>query len=203
MEDKRLTEEESLGLINQMIRAARDEHRENGEGWLIWGWLLFAASVLSVAFSFLRLHHYIGPTWTSMLVIGLIIYLLGHVRKQRSKKVKTYVEDLLDKLGTAFFVSLFLLIAAASLSGSQNFGFGYYYILYAFWMYIHGTAIRFRPLIIGAMVNWTAALAIFLITDFAYDMIVSAVAVLVGYLIPGYMLNAEYKRTYLGEQKKH
>ena len=202
MEDKKLTEEESLGLINQMIRAARDEHRENGEGWLIWGWLLFAASVLSVVFSFTNMHRYIGATWTSMLVIGLIIYLLGHVRKQRMKKVKTYVEDLLDKLGTAFFVSLFLIIAASSLGGSQNFGFGYYYILYAFWMYIHGTAIRFRPLIIGAMVNWAAALAIFLITDFAYDMIVSAVAVLVGYLIPGYMLNAEYKRTYSREEKK-
>lgn len=202
MNEKELTKEESLTLIQQMIRVARDDHRENGEGWLIWGWLLFTASVLSFAFAALRIRGYIGFTWTAMLVVGLVIYVFGHVRKQRLKKVKTYLEDLLDKLGTAFFVSLFLMIAASSLGGDQNFGFGYYYILYAFWMYIHGSAIRFRPLLIGALVNWAAALAIFLITDFQYDMLVSAVAVLVGYLIPGYLLKAEYKRNYSREENR-
>jgi Flp pilus assembly protein TadB len=201
MEEKNLSEEESLGLINQMIRVARDEHRESGEGWLIWGWLLFIASVLSVVFSWSGMGRYIGFTWTAMLALGMVIYLFGHVRKQQMKKVKTYVQELLDKLGTAFFVSLFLMIAASNIRGDQSFGFGYYYILYAFWMYIHGSAIRFKPLLVGALVNWAAAIAIFLIKDFSYDMIVSAIAVLVGYLIPGYMLKAEYKRNYLKDEK--
>ena len=65
---------------------------------------------------------------------------------------------------------------------------------YAFWMYIHGNAIRFRPLIIGAYVNWLAAIVIFLLKDTAQVMIVSSVAVLIGYLIPGYMLQAEYRK---------
>ncbi len=202
MEERNLSEEESLGLINQMIRVARDEHRESGEGWLIWGWLLFIASVLSAIFSKSGLGRYIGFTWTAMLVIGLVIYVFAHVRKQQMKKVKTYVQDLLDKLDAAFFVSLFLIIAASYISGDHNFGFGYYYILYAFWMYIHGSAIRFKPLLVGAIVNWAAAVAIFFIEDFSYDMIVSAVAVLVGYLIPGYMLKAEYKRNYLRQEKR-
>ncbi|MEO5648203.1 MAG: hypothetical protein ABIQ56_07550, partial [Chitinophagaceae bacterium] len=72
----------------------------------------------------------------------------------------------------------------------------YYYILYAFWMYIHGSAIRFKPLIIGAYVNWTAAIGIFLVKDFAIAMLISSVAILVGYLIPGYMLRSEYKRKF-------
>jgi Flp pilus assembly protein TadB len=201
MNEKSLTEEESLGIISQMIRTARDEHRETGEGWLIWGWLLFIASVLSIVFAQLQMGRYIGFTWSAMLAVGLAVYVFGHLRKQRVKKVKTYLEELLDKLGTAFFISLFLIIAAAAISGRQNFGFGYYYILYAFWMYIHGSAIRFKPLLVGAFVNWAAALAIFLITDFRYDMAVSAVAVLVGYLIPGYMLKAEYNRNYSRQEK--
>jgi len=202
MKENPITEEESLGIINQMIRVARHEHQENGEGWLIWGWLLFISSVLSVIFAMMDLGRYIGFTWLAMLLLGLALYIFGHLRKQRNKKVKTYVQELLDKLGTAFFISLFLIIAASNISGTLNFGFGYYYILYAFWMYIHGTAIRFKPLLVGAFVNWAAALAIFLVSDFIYDMMISAVAVLVGYLVPGYMLKAEYKRNYLRQEKR-
>lgn len=51
MQDKNdFTQKESLALIEQMIGAARNEHRENGMGWLIWGWLLFIASIISAVF---------------------------------------------------------------------------------------------------------------------------------------------------------
>ncbi|WP_315818243.1 hypothetical protein [Paraflavitalea speifideaquila] len=85
------------------------------------------------------------------------------------------------------------MVAAIYMSNS-SFSFGYFYVLYAFWMFIHGSAIRFKPLIVGAWVNWAAALAIFWVKDFKYDMMISALAVLVGYLIPGYMLRAEFRK---------
>jgi hypothetical protein len=51
MQDKNdFTQKESLEFIEQMIDAARKEHREKGEGWLIWGWLLFIASIISAVF---------------------------------------------------------------------------------------------------------------------------------------------------------
>ena len=71
MEEKKLSGEESLLLIQQMIRVARDEHQEKGDGWLIWGWLLFSATVASIVLSFLKLGSYIGWVWLGMLVIGL------------------------------------------------------------------------------------------------------------------------------------
>lgn len=193
MEEKKLSGEESLLLIRQMIQVAKDEHREKGDGWLIWGWLLFGASVSSFIMSYAKLGRYIGYVWLGMLAIGLVIYALGHLRKQRQEKVQTYVQELLNKIEHGFFISLFAIVAAAYISNS-GFSFGYFYILYAFWMFIHGSAIRFRPLIIGAWVNWAAAIAIFLVKDFKYDMMISALAVLIGYLIPGYMLRAEYRK---------
>jgi Flp pilus assembly protein TadB len=185
-----------------MIQAARDDHRENGDGWLIWGWLLFIASVLSFVFFYVDLKIYISWIWTGMLFIGLIIYMVGQVRKRKNNKVKTYVQDLLDKLGTGFFISLFSIIAGGSIQHSGNWGLGYFYILYAFWMYIHGTAIRFRPLLVGAFVNWSAAIAIFFINDFSYNMMISAAAILIGYLIPGYMLRSEYKKKRLRQESR-
>ena len=51
MQDKNdFTQKESLALIEQMMGAARNELRENGMGWLIWGWLLFIASIISAVF---------------------------------------------------------------------------------------------------------------------------------------------------------
>lgn len=199
MEDKNLTGHESLSIISQMIRVARDDHRETGNGWLIWGWLLFLASVLSAFFSHYRLSTGISITWITMLIVGLVLNAVFHIR--RRKTVNTYIQDLIDKIATGFFISLFAIVASTFLSRNQNFSFGYYYILYAFWMYIHGSALHFKPLIVGAVINWAAAVAIFIIKDFQYDMIVSAIAVSAGYLVPGYMLKAEYKRTHTTEEK--
>lgn len=193
MEDQKISEQESLQLIQQMIQVAKDDHRENGDGWLIWGWLLFIASLSSAVLSYLQIKGYIGWIWTGMLVVGMLLYIFFHVLKKREEKVKTYVQELLDRIGTGFFISLFAIVAAGFIINT-SYGFGYYYILYAFWMYIHGSAIRFRPLIIGAFVNWIAAIAIFLLKDTAQIMVISAIAVLIGYLIPGYMLRAEYRK---------
>jgi len=199
MEESKISEQESLAIIRGMIQVAKEDHYENGDGWLIWGWLLFVASILSVTFSYADLNKYIGYVWTGILVVGLVIYIFGHVLNKKRQKVKTYVQVLLDRLGTGFFISLFTLIAASFLfqrtgSNDQTFAFGYYYILYAFWMFIHGSAIHFRPLIIGAIVNWAAGMAIFIIPEFRYDMMISALAILIGYLIPGYLLRSAFRK---------
>jgi hypothetical protein len=193
MEEKKITEVESLQIIQSMIQVAKEEHRESGAGWLIWGWLLFIASVVSAILMYIETERFIAWVWTGILVVGLIVYMIAHIMPLRKTKVKTYVGALLDKIGNGFFISLFIIIAASTIS-KAGFAFGYYYILYAFWMFIYGSALRFRPLIIGAYVNWAAALAIFLINDFMYDMIVSAIAILVGYLIPGYILRSEFNK---------
>ena len=193
MEEQKITQSESLQLIQRMIQVAREDHRENGDGWLIWGWLLFLASVASAVLAYMELSRYIGWVWSGILIVGGIIYILFHVLRRKDLKVKTYVQEMLDRFGSGFFISLFAIIAAGFIN-KGSYGFGYYYILYAFWMYIHGNAIRFRPLIIGAYVNWLAAIVIFLLKDTAQVMIVSSVAVLIGYLIPGYMLQAEYRK---------
>lgn len=201
-EEEQLSHEQSLGIIEQMIAAAKNEHREKGDGWLIWGWLLFIASTSSIVCLIIDKRQFVGWIWTGMLVLGFAIGFILSATRKRKKEVTTYVQELLKKLGVGFFISLFAMIAASYITKSY-YAFGYYYILYAFWMYIHGSAIRFRPLIIGAVVNWLAAIAIFYTRDnLLYMMIISSVAILCGYLIPGYMLrNQFYKSTYSNKER--
>jgi hypothetical protein len=194
MEDKNLTGRESWLLIQQMIQTAREDQQETGSGWLIWGWLLFIASLLSVILSYTPYKTYMGLVWSGMLVLGALVYTFTHVRQQEKKVVKTYVHELLEKFMTGFFICLFIMVAATFVSNA-SFSFGYFYVLYAFLMFVYGSALRFRPLIVGAVVNWAAAIAIFMIAEFKYDMMVSAMAVLIGYLVPGYLLRAKYRKT--------
>ena len=199
MEEKIINEREGLAIIQQMIRTAKQEHSERGEGWLLWGWLLFLASLLSVIFSYTGLMQYVGYIWNGMLIVVAAGFIWERSRKRKNNYVKTYIQVLLNRIGIGFFISLFCLIAATLLfnnTGTTDFtySFGYYYILYAFWMYINGNAIQFRPLIIGAFVNWAAGIAMFLVTEFRYDMMISAAAILIGYLIPGYQLRTAYRK---------
>ena len=188
------SKEESLNLITKMINQAKNENREKGEGWLLWGWLLFIASLTSAVLYHFNLGRYIGLLWNVMGLIVLIYFVYGIVVKKKTKQVKTYIEELLDKFEIGFFLSLITIIAGSAIINS-SFAFGYYFILYAFWMYIYGSAIKFKPLLFGAYISWAASLIIFSINDFKYGMIVSAIAVLLGYLIPGYMLRNQYKKS--------
>ncbi len=199
-DEEEFSHNDSLQLIEQMITAAKDQHSERGEGWLLWGWLLFGASIASVLLIYTGLGEYVGWAWTAVLPLGLLSYFMPHLKNRKQKTVKTYVSGLLDRIEAGFFISLLVMIIGGNIIGihQQQYGhylFGYYYVLYAFWMYIHGSATRFKPLIIGAYFNWAAALLIFFLTGLEYIMMVSAAAVLAGYIIPGYIQRYQYNKS--------
>jgi hypothetical protein len=50
-----------------------------------------------------------------------------------------------------------------------------------------GVIIRFKPLVLGGISFWILGILCFLVS-FEYQNLVGAAAVIVGYLIPGYML---------------
>ncbi len=193
MENENFSKEESLYLIAKMISRAKNEYRDNGKGWLVWGWLLFAASSASAILKHIEQTRYISWLWNVMGIL-VLLYFIYEITRRKITKVKTYVEEMLDKFSAGFFISLITIIIASAIAGN-GFAFGYYFILYAFWMFIYGSAIHFKPLIIGAYLNWAAAILIFMVDDFKYGMIISAIAVLVGYLIPGYILSNQYKKS--------
>ena len=190
-----ISEAEKLDLIHQMIKSARDEHSENGLGWIVWGIILFVASLGTY---FMLEYQMAGSFWLWNIVfpIGLVLIFISVIRrkKRQGKRSLTYPQELLERMGIGFFASLLAMIAGINLyfmasNGTTDIEFwGFFYILYAFWMYIHGSALKFRPLIIGAVLNWIAGVAMFGIAEMKYEMLIGAIAILLGYLVPGYLL---------------
>ena len=63
--EKTLTEQESLLLIGQMIQHTKQTVQENGFIFLLWGWLVFAASIS---------HNDTGPVldWTWLMTVTIL-----------------------------------------------------------------------------------------------------------------------------------
>ena len=194
--------EDSLKLIEQMIGRARAEEKDSGRGWIIWGWLLFIASLTHYFMIKTGIKHG-NKVW---MIFGIVAFLLAMYemvfRKYVSNhpvKVKTYTNELVNRLGIAFFISLMIMVYGNYRTGINNSGvnFGYLLLLYGFWMFIHGSAFRYRLLIYGAVINWAGAALVFYFGDKlgAESLLLHAFCVALGYLVPGHTARKKYSQT--------
>jgi len=191
--EEQLTNQKSLEIIQQMINQAKTNITDNGLGWLLWGTMIFLASLSTYIFIYIgSANIFLG--W-NIFGIFTILMLSYSVFRPKQKKVRTYVGDLLRLVDIGFIICLFTIIFAINFAVSANGGFGFFLMIFAFLMLIKGGAVKSRSLMIGAVVNWAGAIAIFLNKDFKYDMLIMAAAVLIGYVIPGLLLWLQYRRS--------
>ena len=198
MEQKELSEQESLLIIQQMIQTAKQEQKDDGLGWIIWGWLLFAASVLTwLNMKFDWFSHYLF--WNAFGCIAGLLMIYELTRDfffKKNQKVKTYTSDLFRKLNGGFFIFLIMIIFSMNLGVPPVKGFALLIGLYGFWILIYGAALDFRPSIIGAFITWGFGFGALFVKEHHFDetMILHGLAVLFGYIIPGHLANRALKK---------
>ena len=204
MEEKQLTEQESLALIQQMITTAKKEQKDDGRGWIIWGWMLFLASVftiLNIRFHWFQVFFF----WNLFGLATILIMAYETVRDfyfRKTEKVRTYTKDLFQKLNLGFFISLLFIIVSINVGVPPTFGFALLINLYAFWILIYGTALNFRPSVIASYITWGFGFVALAGKTFEVVMIFHALAVLCGYIIPGYIANREFKKIHRKDKAK-
>jgi hypothetical protein len=188
-EEEKLSNQQSLEIIHRMISQARNKVNDDGNEWIIWGTLIFLASIttyvlIEIEYSII----FLGWNIFGLLAILILIFRLF---KRKPKQVRTYLDELLVLFDIGFIICMLLIIFSINVAVSPNAGFGYLLMIYAFLMLIQGGAMKFKPLIIGAVINWIGAIAIFWNKEFKYDMLITAGAVLFGYIIPGLILRSQ------------
>jgi hypothetical protein len=107
MKESSLTGEQSLEVIQSMILKAKNQFGENGQLYLLWGWVVLFCSlgyfVLDTVFHYPRPYLIWMTTW---LAVGYMFFYLQKEKKRR--KVKTYTEELLGFVWIAFVVLMIL-----------------------------------------------------------------------------------------------
>ena len=216
--EKQFSEKESLELINQMINSAKNNLQKGmGNVFLLWGYLVAAISLvifilLLVLPQPVKYNAYI--LWCLMAVGGPVHVRL--IRKmEQQQMVRTYVDKILSFLWIGFAVSIVLVIIGIIASSvlvlpsftetSQEFlrWFQWLFItpfmlsLYGFALFISGKAYGYKPLATGGIICWVASTLLLISIHHPYTLeiqqIVLSVSALIGFVIPGHLLNIKEK----------
>jgi hypothetical protein len=187
--ENKFTEKESLLVIQNMIQAAKTGLTDNSFYFLFWGWLVFISSIVNYALLMIE-SEYAFAVWLLMPVGGVITAIYSRQRR-KTRKVVTYMDEFMKHVLIAFLVSLLIVLLFGQKLGLSTYPM--VLLVYGIWLYISGGSIRFVPLMAGGVINWALAIAA-LFVDFRMQLLLLAAAVLLGYIIPGYLLKRKYRQ---------
>ncbi|MDR1371272.1 MAG: hypothetical protein LBJ72_14305 [Dysgonamonadaceae bacterium] len=206
--ETKFTEQQSLGLISEMITQARNNLQKNsGTSMIFNGYLVAFTALANVALNFI-LSNPRQSFWIWLLMIpGAFIDRMIDKKIDKEAIVKTHIDRIIAATWRGFgnSIVLFLIII---------FGYGYSMQNYRIFIlitpiimmmaglgeYITAKACRFKPFLYGAFVMWAGALGclgtyIFLhrwseITHF----LILAICMILAFVVPGYKLNKSAKQ---------
>jgi hypothetical protein len=194
--DEDFTHTDSLTIIQSMINKAKDQFSENGHLYLLWGWVILFCSIGH--FVLLKFFQFREAPMIWMLTWLAVIYQTYYLWKQgKQRKVKTYTDEMIGWIWISFVIMMFLFgFLFTRAFGSQYYQFLNVAILALYGMptFLSGITLRFRPLIIGGISCWVLSLLAGFI-PFEYHLLLLALAVVIAWIIPGYILRARYKKT--------
>jgi len=187
--EKEMTGEESLSIITEMINKTKVNISQGSFHLLLWGWLIFLCSLSD--YILMRFTGFAHPYYVWFLVIpGVFVSVIYGFIMGRKAKVHTYAEMIYMWTWMGFlaaFVALFIIQ-----SNRLDIVGQYILLLAGFATFVSGFIIKFRPLIFGGVCFWIIAVAV----SFAGPSIAPLgmpLAVITGYLIPGYMLKNKFE----------
>lgn len=191
--EKPLNETESLALIASMIKKTQGSLQDNGFYFLLWGWLVFVASVGQYVLLKMDFEASSQYPWAILMPLGGIISAIRGWRDGKKQRVKTYTEELLNYALVAFLIALLIVLIFMSIHGGWERSYPMIMMVYGMWLFISGGALKFKPLIIGGIINFGCAIGGFYVHTYELILLLSF-AVLAGYIIPGHLLKAKYNR---------
>lgn len=195
--EEQLSLEESFSVIQKMIDTAKNQFSENGHLYLLWGWVVFFCSVAQ--FVLISVFHYRYHYMVWMLTWVAFIYQMFYLfKKKKREKVRTYADKILGFVWIVFFI---LMILFGVLFG-QQMGDSYYKMmspvflaLYGMPTFLSGIILRFKALILGGIGCWVLSI-ISLYIPYDYQLLLVSAAMIIAWIVPGYLLRAKYKKVH-------
>jgi hypothetical protein len=195
MEKNNLTPEESFAIINRAISNFKMNYKENGRSFLLWGWMMTIASLSN--FVILRILHnneayelmgvFSLSIWLGFGLIAFIIQFFMDRKINREKKVYSYLDIYLKKIGyitaISFSVAIFICIKKEIIPPPVML------LVAGIITSIAGVLLKFKPLILGGIAFFLFSIVSTFVTNEFVALIVG-LAIICGYLIPGYFLKS-------------
>ncbi len=185
-----LSHEQSLKIIYEMIETSKSNLKDNSFFFLLWGWLVLSASLIHFVLLYTPCQYPFLP-WPILMTVGAVISFIAGYRMGKKAKVISHLDKSMIYLWYGFLIVMVIIIGM-TLYGRIAWTTTYPLIiaLYAFGTFVSGGMLKFRPLITGGIASWFIAVIAFLVPSH-YVLLLTALSILIAYLIPGYMLRAK------------
>jgi hypothetical protein len=190
MEEKEITPNQSLFIIESMINTAKNKLADDGFLLIFWGWLVFLSALTNYLLLVLNIHQG-GLVWAILMPLGGIFTWIYSVKQHKKEQVKTYVGKYLSYLWTGFGIAMGLTVLSLGFYGIKCSYFSFM-LLYGFVTFVSGGLLEFKALRIGALFSFAIA-AVSIFVPEREQLICLAGSILCSYIIPGHLLRTKFK----------
>lgn len=183
--EKQLSHQESLQIITEMIGNAKRNLAKGGSFYfLLWGIVVALANfIIYYMISFTSTNKWY---WVWLITVPAVIITIVYARQ---KALRTKITGPIDHLYGQIWIGIFIAMVITLVFMSEiNYAVNPIMLIYSgIGTYITGRLSRFQPLIVGSVVLWLCAIAVFL-TPLNYQFLIAGFGFVAGYVIPGLML---------------
>ncbi len=185
---------ESLMLIRSMIETTKYSIRDSSHYFLLWGWAVMIGCIAQ--FTLLSIfkypNHYLAWLITP---VALVVHFIFIFKDRKQSRTKTFIGDANNYLWVAVGSSFAVLAFIFAKIGWQ-YCFPFYILIYGIGTSVSGALLQFRPMVIGGATCFIlAAVAAYL--PYNLQILLTAFAILISYIIPGHLLRNHYNKTRL------
>lgn len=220
MEERNISEQEGLQLIQEMIGKAKSHYHESGANAILWGAVIGTCGLVSFAEQ--QWGFSIGFDIWFLTLAAIIPGVWLNIRASKKRIVKTHTESAIDIVWNVFGISVVCVVLYGNIIHTVSEQFfakqniellshnvltgetkkywptalslsSVFLIIYAFPTLATGWISKFKPMITGAIVCYCFFI-ISLFVPFKYDMLLCGLAGIGNWLIPGLLLNARYRK---------
>ena len=211
MEERNLTEKESLDLITQMINKAKESYYDTGISAIMWGALIAFCSLEKLAE--LQFNYRLPVDVFVLTLIAIIPQVFIDRKEKKERRVKSYDEAYMNHIWLGFGICIFLMIFIINvvfnaweplandyqkLTGQNPQRFTEYtsalfLLLYGMPTFITGAACKFKPMLWGGLICWACCI-ITLFTNIKIDLLLTAFSAVFAWFVPGLIMKKEYEK---------
>lgn len=185
MKQKELSQEESLQVIQGMIDLAKNKISDSGFHFLLWGGLVILASLTQYFMIKDGWQEESNLVWGIMPLIGIPAAFIYERRRQRTHPTHSKFDRMYGYLWLGFGITTVITIYVNVSNGINPIPS--IMLLVGLATFVSGAIYRFLPLTVGAVVFWISSIICTELNG-PEQLLMNAVAIFIGYIIPGLLL---------------
>jgi hypothetical protein len=186
-ETEKLSPQQSLDLITQMINQAKGNVRDSSFYYLFWGWILISAHIGSFILNRMEFD-YPYAVWLIVIPAWIVSFVYGSRQSKKHNRTITHLE----KVNITLWVCFGILAVVIPFFGSFiNYQINSIILLFGSLATVtSGVILKYRPSMVGGGVFFVGGILCFFLSGEAQSLL-SAGTIALGYLVPGYMLKSQ------------